>query len=337
MAQTVIKDVGGDTMKKLAVALILAVCLVKAAHAADNDKRSYVFAAGVLGHPYWNAAYACFDYAAQKFGVDIKRVGPQDWNPPAQAEAVEQSIAKKPDGIIAVLWDGSSIPPIKKAMAAGIPVVVIEANLPDSGAMAFIGLDNYQAGADTAKELIKLGGESGKVVALGNWGASNTDAKYRGFSDYLAAHSKWTILGKVDDKGTTNPAIEAAKSLLNTYNDATGIVGLDSSAGTGLGLAAEELRMDISKLTIVVNDREDAVLDYIHKGVIGASILNKTALEAYMAIELLEAYNDSKIGLADVPISTNNKSAGVTPMPENVFMGTVVVDKNNVEYFLHKK
>ena len=322
-------------MQKLLFMVLFAACMSTTAFA--GDKRSYVFAAGVLGHPYWNAAYQGFDYAAQKFGVDIKRVGPQDWNPPAQAEAVEQSIAKKPDGIIAVLWDGSSIPPIKKAMAAGIPVVVIEANLPDSGAMAFIGLDNYQAGADTAKELIKLGGESGKVVALGNWGASNTDAKYRGFSDYLAAHSKWTILGKVDDKGTTNPAIEAAKSLLNTYNDATGIVGLDSSAGTGLGLAAEELRMDISKLTIVVNDREDAVLDYIHKGVIGASILNKTALEAYMAIELLEAYNDSKIGLADVPISTNNKSAGVTPMPENVFMGTVVVDKNNVEYFLHKK
>jgi len=322
-------------MQKLLLVVLFAACMSTTAFA--GDKRSYVFAAGVLGHPYWNAAYQGFDYAAQKFGVDIKRVGPQDWNPPAQAEAVEQSIAKKPDGIIAVLWDGSSIPPIKKAMAAGIPVVVVEANLPDSGAMAFIGLDNYQAGADTAKELIKLGGESGKVVALGNWGASNTDAKYRGFSDYLAAHSKWTILGKVDDKGTTNPAIEAAKSLLNTYNDATGIVGLDSSAGTGLGLAAEELRMDISKLTIVVNDREDAVLDYIHKGVIGASILNKTALEAYIAIELLEAYNDSKIGLADVPISTNNKSAGVTPMPENVFMGTVVVDKNNVEYFLHKK
>ena len=322
-------------MQKLLLVVLFAACMSTTAF--TGDKRSYIFAAGVLGHPYWNAAYQGFDYAAQKFGVDIKRVGPQDWNPPAQAEAVEQSIAKKPDGIIVVLWDGSSIPPIKKAMAAGIPVVVVEANLPDSGAMAFIGLDNYQAGADTAKELIKLGGESGKVVALGNWGASNTDAKYRGFSDYLAAHSKWTILGKVDDKGTTNPAIEAAKSLLNTYNDATGIVGLDSSSGTGLGLAAEELRMDISKLTIVVNDREDAVLDYIHKGVIGASILNKTALEAYMAIELLEAYNDSKIGLADVPISTNNKSAGVTPMPENVFMGTVVVDKNNVEYFLHKK
>jgi ABC-type sugar transport system substrate-binding protein len=64
-------------MKKLAVALLLAVCLVKAAHAADNDKRTYIFAAGVLGHPYWNAAYAGFDYAARKFGVEIKKAGPQ--------------------------------------------------------------------------------------------------------------------------------------------------------------------------------------------------------------------------------------------------------------------
>jgi ribose transport system substrate-binding protein len=141
----------------------------------------------------------------------------------------------------------------------------------------------------------------------------------------------------VDDKGTTNPAIEAAKSLLNGYKDATGIVGLDSSSGTGVGLAAEELGIDLSKKTIVVNDREDAVLDYIKKGVIGASILNKTALEAYMAIQLLEAYNDSKIGLADVPISSDNKAAGVIAMPQNVYMGTVVVDKTNVQYFMSKK
>ena len=67
-------------MKKLALALLLAVCLVKAAHPADNDKRTYIFAAGVLGHPYWNAAYAGFDYAVRKFGVEIKKAGPQDWN-----------------------------------------------------------------------------------------------------------------------------------------------------------------------------------------------------------------------------------------------------------------
>src|SRR5260370_38694974 len=108
-------------MKKLAVALLMAVCLVKAAHAADNDKRIYIFAAGVLGHPYWNAAYAGFDYAARKFGVEIKKAGPQDWNPPAQAEAVEQSIAKHPDRIVAFLLDCPSLTTIKQIVAPAIP------------------------------------------------------------------------------------------------------------------------------------------------------------------------------------------------------------------------
>ena len=313
------------------------VAITASAFAASADARTYIFAAGVLGHPYWTAAYQGFDYAAQKFGVEIKRAGPQDWNPPAQAAGVEESIARHPDGIIAVLWDASSIPPIKKAMAAGIPVVVIEANLPDSGAMAFIGLDNYQSGVTQAKEFIKLGGTKGKAVALGNWGASNTDAKFQGFSDYLKGNSEWEILGKVDDKGEANAAIEAAKSALNTYKDATGIVGFDSDSGTGVGTAADELGMDISKMTIVVNDRQDAVLDFIGKGVIDATIMNKTALEAYMAIELLEAYNDQKVGMANVPISDDNKAANVIPMPENVFMGAQVVDRDNVKYFLPKK
>ena len=313
------------------------IALAAFAFAANANARTYIFAAGVLGHPYWTAAYQGFDYAAKMFGVEIKRAGPQDWNPPAQAAGVEESIAKHPDGIIAVLWDASSIPPIKKAMAAGIPVVVIEANLPNNGAMTFIGLDNYQSGVTTAKEFIKVGGDTGKVVALGNWGASNTDAKFQGFSEYLKANSKWEILGKVDDKGEANAAIEAAKSAFNTYKDMTGIVGLDSDSGTGVGTAAEELGMDISKMTIVVNDRQDAVLDFIAKGVIDATIMNKTALEAYMAIELLEAYNDNKVGLAGVPISDDNKAASVIPMPENVYMGAQVVDKDNVKYFLPKK
>src|SRR6201987_3060391 len=117
-------------MKKLVVALLLAVCLAKAAHPADNDKRTYIFAAGVLGHPYWNAAYAGFDYAARKFGVEIKKAGRQDWNPPGQAEAVEQSIAKLPDCIVAVLCDGSSMPPIKKTMDPGYSVVALEEKHP---------------------------------------------------------------------------------------------------------------------------------------------------------------------------------------------------------------
>ena len=37
-----------------------------------------------------------------------------------------------------------------------------------------------------------------------------------------------------------------------------------------------------------------------------------------MAVQMLEAYNDEKVGLANVPISSDNKAAHVTPFPQYV-------------------
>lgn len=319
--------------KALVAAAVSSFVLSGSALAQDSAKRTYYFAAQFLGHPYLLDVYAGFDHAAEKLGVDIKRVGPQDWNPPAAVQAFEQVLARKPDGIITVMWDSSPKPVVKRAMEQGIPVIVIEANQPDNGAVAFVGLDNYQAGEDAAKQLIQRGGDTGKMVAIGNWGASNTDAKFQGLSDYLAKNSKWTIAGKVEDNVNTNGAIEAAKTVFNSYPDATGIVGLNSSSGSGIVLAVEELGMDVSKMTIIANDREDTVIDGIDSGIIDATIINKTALEAYLAVQLLESFNDEKTGLASVPISKDNKASGTSPFPQNVYMGTSVIDKSNVEYF----
>ena len=254
----------------------------------------------------------------------------------AQAEALEQAVAKKPDGIITIMWDASGKPAVKRAMDNGIPVIVIEAMVPDHGAMTFIGLDNYACGEDTAKELIRLGGKKGKLVASGNWGASNTDAKFKGLMDYLKANSEWELIGRIDDKAVTAEAIKAAKSMFNTYKEIDGIVGLDASSGTGIGIAIEDLSLDASKYTIVVHDREEPVLEFIQKGIIDSTVINKTALCAYMAIQMLEAYNDEKMGLATVPIARDNKEAGVKPFPEFIYMGTEIITKDNVENFMAK-
>lgn len=297
-------------------------------------QRVYYYAAGFHGHPYFLDMHLGFRYAKAKFGCEIKTVGPQGWDALAQAEALEQVVAKKPDGIITIMWDASGRPAVKRAMDNGIPVIVVEAMVPDHGAMSFIGLDNYACGQDTARELIRLGGTSGKLVASGNWGASNTDAKFRGLMDYLKTNSEWELIGRIDDKANTEAAIEAAKSMFNTYKDIDGIVGLDASSGSGIGIAMEELNLNPDDYTIVVHDREDPVLEFIEKGVIDATVINKTALSAFMAVQLLEAYNDSRVGLASVPIARDNKSVGVKPFPEFVYMGTEIITKDNVQDFV---
>lgn len=322
-------------MRRAALCAIAGLTLAAQAHAQDGSARTYVYASQLQGHPYLLDSLLGMDYAQDKFGVTVERLGPQGWDPVAGAEAVEQAIARKPDGIITTLWEPGAVPGIRRAMEQGIPVVVIEAvTEDDGGALTFIGLDNYGAGVDTARELIARGGDSGKLALSGNWGASNTDAKVQGVTDYLAANSKWEIVGRVDDKATTSTAIDAAKTMFNTYPDITAVIGLDSSSGSGICLAAEELDKDISDLTVIVHDREDAVLECIADGVIDASIINKTALQAYLAVQMLEAYNDANIGLADVPISADNKAAGVNPFPAAVYMGTEVIDGENVDQFM---
>lgn len=315
------------------VLALVSISILNPAAAADaKAKRVYYYVAGFHGHPYFLDMHLGFRYAAQQFNVEIKKLGPDGWDAKAQAEALEQAVAKKPAGIITIMWDASGKPAIKKAMEQGVPVIVVEATVPDNGAMAYIGLDNYDCGVETAKEVIKYGGNAGKLVAQGNWGASNTDAKFQGLKDYLTANSKWEIIGKVDDKANTEVSIEAAKSIFNNYKDVNAIAGLDSSSGSGIGIAMEELKIDPSKLTVVVHDREDMTLEYIKKGYIKSTLINKTATSAYMSIMLLEAYNNG--GLAKVPISRDNKAANANPFPKYMYNGTIAITKENVEDFM---
>ena len=72
------------------------VAIAASAFAASADARTYIFAASVLGHPYWTAAYQGFDYAAQKFGVEIKRAGPQVGTRPRMLAALRNPSPSTP-------------------------------------------------------------------------------------------------------------------------------------------------------------------------------------------------------------------------------------------------
>lgn len=295
------------------------------------EQRTYYLCSSHQSHPYFADSHLALRYAAEYFNVEIIGAGPDGWDTQAQAESIEQAIAKNPAGIITRMWDASPRDAVVKAMDKGIPVVVTEATIEDNGALCYIGLDNYQCGRDTAKELIERAGASGKVACMGNWGASNTDAKLQGVEDYLAENSDWEVVGYADDKAATADAIEAAKSIFNNYPDIDAIIGLDSSSGSGIALAMDELGMQPGDIYAVVHDREPATLEYIEAGYINATLINKTATDEYLAILLMQDWNDG--GLANIPISSDNKAAGINPVPEHMYNTAAVIDADNVQYF----
>src|ERR1700689_577238 len=70
----------------------------------------------------------------------------------AQNSAIEDYITQKVDGIVLVAIDVNGVKPaISAAKKAGIPVVAIDARIPDGDNAAFIGVDNTGAGEEIGK------------------------------------------------------------------------------------------------------------------------------------------------------------------------------------------
>jgi ABC-type sugar transport system substrate-binding protein len=93
----------------------------------------------------------------------------------------------------------------------------------------------------------------------------------------------------------------------------------------------EELAGPAGQISIVVHDREPSTLDYIEKGYIAATLCNKTATDEYLAILLMEDWNNG--GLKNVPLSSDNAAAKINPVPDNMFVTAFAITKENVQYF----
>ncbi len=316
------------------LALLLVVAMVS--WSAPKKRRVYYFAGVVNAHPYWLDAKIGFAFAQKVFDCDVIWVGPQTWDVPAQVQALEQTIPKKPDGIITCLFDTEPVPGVKKAMKLGIPVVVINATVPDSGAFSYVGMRNSEAGVAAAELLLKYGGKSGNVGAVTALGLSNVDERVVAFKEYLAKNAKWNIVAIVDGKGDTQTSIEAATGMFNAHPELNAVIGFDSSAGTGISVAMENLKLDPKKIPVICNDREDALLRNIKKGTIKATIVAKTALMSYHAVLMLENYNDLRDAGLQLPISTDNMAAGANPFPVYVNTGFEIITQENVDYYLRE-
>lgn len=305
----------------------------KEAATEEKQTHTYYYVGLNHGHPYWTAVHQGFEYFAEKLGVNVIQAGPDTADYQEMATAMEQAIAKKPDGIICPVFDESILPGLKAAKEAGIPVVAIEGMLESATpyVVSYIGLDNYQCGVQTAQELIAREGESGNVVILGNWGSANTDQKLSGFKDYLADYPGWTILAELEDKAAIETAIEQTKVAFNNYPEMTAIVGLNASSGAGIGSAMDELGKEPGCITAVVHDREVLTLEYVEQGYLTCTLVNKTYSMPSLALLILEGLNT--YDWQGQPLSGDNDAAGVNVVPANCYNDLVIVTKDNVEYF----
>jgi ribose transport system substrate-binding protein len=245
---------------------------------------------------------------------------------------VEQIAARKPAGIMVVGWDPSAlIPVINKTIEAGIPVVCVDADVPGSNRLAFIGTDWFELGVQQAKAMMKaLGDKRGKIAMIGLIEQEIDQQAFAGFRS-IVEKAGCTVLEPVQDKGNQAEAARVTSAILQAHQDLVGIAGFDSESGPGMGIAIKEAGL-AGKIIATCVEREGPQLQLIRDGVLTASVGQKRELFTYLGVKALYDFAHSNI-----KFSENDQKAGISPLPIEYNTGTFVVTRENVDLFIAEK
>lgn len=227
----------------------------------------------------------------------------------AQNSAMETYITEKVDGIIVVAIDVNGImPAVEQADEAGIPVVAVDAILPEGGPQkAQVGVDNAQAGADMAAYVNQYAADNGGLQ-LGVVGALNSfiqNVRKDGFVDALDGVE---VIATVDGQNVQDIALSAAENLMTANPTMTAIYATGEPALLG-AIAAVESQGRQDDVTIFGWDLTAQAVDGIDAGYVEAVVqqspsgMGAAAVNALVAITSGESV-DMQI---DVPIAIVTK------------------------------
>jgi len=251
--------------------------------------------------------------AADKNGVKLVIYNAND-QAAAQNTAIENYITQKVDGIVLVAIDVNGVKPaITAAKNAGIPVVAIDARIPNGDNAAFIGVDNQGAGADIGKvvaDYVKTSmGGSAKIGIVGALNSFIQNQRLDGFKKAVTDSGvKVTFLDTVDGQNKQDVALTAAENLMTANPDMTAIYATGEPALIGAISAVTSQQMT-GKVKVFGWDLTAQAIKGIDDGWIVAVVQQDPYQEGVAGVEtILKLKRGEKVNPSiDIPITIVTK------------------------------
>ena len=302
-------------------------------HSADEY---YVLVAVNIQIPYWKAAGAGFSQAASLLKVRADFFGPDDFDPKAEKEALDKAVSKKATGILVSAADAKLLKEsIDRAIAAGIPVITVDSDAPESKRLFSIGTNNYQAGLAGGQRLAAELKGKGNVVVFTMPGQANLSDRLLGYRAALESHPEIKITRVVDIAGDPRIVFDTTTEILGKEKDkkekVDGFVCLEALGGKEVATVLSENK--VADKVILAMDTDPDTLEFIRKGVIAATISQKPYTMTFVGLKMLDDLYHHKLS----SLTTDWSHDSFAPVPAFVDTGSSVVDKSNVESFLQAK
>jgi len=243
---------------------------------------------------FWGVVRNGVKAGAADMGVTANYSAPgAESDMPAMSALIDAAVAKKPTGLVVSIPNPDALSPaIKKAVAAGIPVVSMNSGsdvFKDLGILAHVGQTEFQAGLG-AGERFKAAGVKNAVCFNQEVGNQALTLRCNGFFQGmgLAEGTGKVLTGKISDPAGMQASIAAALQADATID---GILTLGPSvaapalaavaaAGKPIHLATFDLSADV--LTAIKDGKMDFAID------------QQQFLQGYLPIVILTNYAETR-------------------------------------------
>ena len=289
------------------IALGLSLALAQSpALAQDQPVKIAVVTHGQSSDSYWGVVKKGVDDATKLMGVDVSYQAPQTTDMVAESRMIDAAVTQKVNGLVVSIPDPAALgKSIKAAVAAGIPVVIIDSGedqVEAMGANLFVGTQNYFAqGELAAKRLMELGVTDG-VCANAEPGNLVNESACDGFKKGMAGHGD-----RVDI--SMDPTDTGARILayLSVHPKVNGILALGAPQCTNIINALRE-KGTLGNYKVGNFDVSPDTLVALQKGEVQFSFDSQQYLMGYLPIIMLTEY--AKYGV----LPTQNIYTGPTPV-----------------------
>ena len=258
-------------------------------------------------HEFWKsinagAFKARDELAAQGVKVNVIWKGPlKEDDRDQQIQTVENFTTRRVNGIVLAPLDSQAlVRPVANAVAAKVPVVIIDSGLKSDKYVSFVATDNYKGGQMAAEHLGKLLDGRGNVILLRYAvGSASTEEREAGFLDVLKEKFPGLKIISSDQHAgpTRETSYQAAQNLLNRFGrDVNGVFCPNENSTIGMTKALRDLGRTGGKVKIVGFDAgSQEVADLKNGDVQGLVVQNPVKMGYLGVLTVIEHLRGKKV------------------------------------------
>ncbi len=251
-----------------------------------------------LRHPFFQEMKAALEKDAKDNNIVI-RLTDADFDAGKQVRQVEDYIQQKVSGILITPCDSKALAPVlKKALAAGIPVVTVDVAAEGVDVVSHCASDNVLGGKLAAQMLIQRLNErkvsKGTVLIVDHSGVTSTQARIEGFKPAMAKALPDIKLVVMNAVGQRDKAMSVTEDAIQKYGkNLIGIFAINDDCTLG-ALSAVERRNRLNTISIVGYDFGDESKAAIDAGKIVGDTVQFPSKMGVQALHTLVDYISGK-------------------------------------------